>query len=598
MTITTLQTAPLDADAVEPVDPFPPASDRPCWRCYEDAIKRGGKPWRPGVYFHGIKIRDGQRDADPIMTDEWVCGPLHVEATTANQEDGDHGRLLRYRNVNGNWKRWSMPMQMLAGEGVDVLGILMGEGLEIELKKKGRVLDYVNVQHPGKSLRAAATTGWHGGAFVLPDQVIGADDIWYQATERTAPYGTAGTLQGWQQEVAARAAGNPLLMAGISAAFAGVLLERLNIDGAGLHLFGDSSTGKTSVLMAAISVWGGSVFRRTWRTTSNGLEGAAKMHTGTLLALDEVSEVSPRDLYESAYALVNGHGKTRANVRGEARQVSRWRVFVLSTGEETVATRLELGGFEVKAGQGLRLLDVPVSGQYGAWDELHGLASGAAFSDAVRDGAARHYGHAGPAFVRALIAAGADGGELSAKLDAVVQSMGAADGQETRGARVFALCAVAGEMAASAGVVPWQPGQALAAARHVFGLWRNQRATGGRSAEDAAILRAVADFIERHGESRFSSLTANLNDAGRPVLNRAGYVNWSGATATYLFTSGGLKEAVKSFGVTRALAALDRAGAFAKKGTNAISISTRTPDGRTPRLYHINPGKLGDVGEQ
>src|SRR5690606_19744583 len=91
---------------------------------------------------------------------------------------------------------------------------------------------------------------------------------------------------------------------------------------------------------ASISVWGGPAFRRTWRVTSNGLEGAARMHTGTMLALDEVGECSPKDLYESAYALCNGHGKTRSNIRGEARQVARWRVFVLSTGEVTITSRM------------------------------------------------------------------------------------------------------------------------------------------------------------------------------------------------------------------------------------------------------------------
>lgn len=36
------------------------------------------------------------------------------------------------------------------------------------------------------------------------------------------------------------------------------------------------------------------------------------------------------------------------------------------------------GGYEAKAGQALRLLDIPITGAYGAWDELHGLASGQA----------------------------------------------------------------------------------------------------------------------------------------------------------------------------------------------------------------------------
>lgn len=587
------QVIELDVDgAAKPIDPFPAENERPCWRCYDDWIDRGGGKLRPGVYYHGIK---DNADSPPTITDDWHCGPLHVQALTANQEDGDHGRLLKYRNVNGNWKRWAMPMQMLAGDGVEVLGVLMAEGLALDRKRKARILDYINAQLPKDRLRAASTTGWHGNVFVLPDAIFGGEDIWYQATERTAPYGVAGTLEGWQADVAARAVGNPMLTLGISAALAGVLLEKLNIDGGGLHLFGDSSAGKTTILMAAISVWGGPAFRRTWRTTSNGLEGAAKMHTGTILALDEVGEVNPKDLYESAYALVNGHGKTRANVRGEARQVSRWRVFVLSTGEVTIASRMAAGGFEAKAGQALRLLDVPITGTYGGWDELHGLASGAGLSDAIRDGATHHYGHAGRAFVEVLIKHFPDGLELSGRLEAIINKFGAADGQETRGARVFALCALAGELATGAGIVPWQPGQAANAAMQAFALWRDQRAAGGRNAEDVAILRAINDFIDKHGDSRFTDIAKD--DMARLVINRAGYLDKAGASTVYLFTSGGLREAAAGYDIKRVIKALDSVGAFAQKGANGkTALSTRTPDGRTPRLYYIDPDKLGEGG--
>lgn len=577
----------LDVDAgTARADPFPDETQRPTWGCYDEWIERGGKKMRPGVYYHGIKEN---ADSPPTLSNTWYCAPLHVDALTANQEDGDHGRLLRYRNVSGNWKQWAMPMQMLAGDGVEVISVLMNEGLDLDRKGKARILDYVNAQHPKDRLRAASTTGWHGGAFVLPDEVFGADDIWYQATERTAPYGKAGTLEGWKNEVAARAVGNDMLTLGISAGLAGVLLERLNIDGGGLHLYGDSSTGKTSILMAATSVWGGNGFRRTWRVTSNGLEGAARMHTGTLLALDEVGEVSPRDLYESAYALVNGHGKTRANVRGEARQVSRWRVFVLSTGEVTISSRMAAGGFEAKAGQGLRILDVPVTGAHGAFDELHGFASGAALSDAIRDGAARHYGHAGRAFVQDLVACFADGLDLSGELEAAVNRMGATDGQETRAARVFALCAIAGELAAGTDIVPWPRGQASEAALRAFNLWREQRATGGRNAEDVAILRLVSDFIDRHGDSRFSGLD---DHSAQVVRDRAGYWKDDSGARLYLFTPGGLREATKGYDMNRVLAALDTAGAIADRDYGKRSKKVREPGGRPISLYHVNPAKL------
>jgi len=589
--VTEAQVIEMDVDQAGVADPFPAENERPCWRCYDDWIERQGKKQRAGVYYHGIKENG---DSPPTISDTWVCAPLHVTALTANQEDGDHGRLLHYQSVSGHWKRWAMPMQMLAGDGVEVLSVLLAEGLALDRKSKTRILDYINSQHPKERLRAASTTGWHGNVFVLPDAIFGGDDIWYQATERTAPYGTAGTLEGWQTDVAAKAVGNPMLTLGISAALAGVLLEKLNIDGGGLHLFGDSSAGKTTVLMAAISVWGGPAFRRTWRTTSNGLEGAAKMHTGTMLALDEVGEVSPKDLYESAYALVNGHGKTRANVRGEARQVSRWRVFVLSTGEVTIASRMAAGGFEAKAGQALRLLDVPITGTYGAWDELHGHASGAGLSDAIRDGATAHYGHAGRAFVNALITAFDDGLDLSIRLERIIERFGAADGQETRGARVFALCAMAGELATGAGIVPWKAGQAAEAAKWAFTLWRDQRATGGRNAEDVAILRAVSDFIDKHGDSRFSDIAKD--DTTRPVINRAGYLDKSGASTIYLFTSGGLREATAGYDMKRVIKALDDAGAFSQKGANGkTALATRTGADGVKKLYHLDAIKLQEA---
>src|ERR1700761_2780741 len=146
-------------------------------------------------------------------------------------------------------------------------------------------------------------------------------------------------------------------MLAMSAAMAGPLLGPLNIDGAGLHIYGDSSTGKTTAETAAVSVWGGPQFKRTWRATANGLEGAGTLHSDTLLALDELGEIDPKSLYEAAYALINGMGKTRANRHGEARQATRWRVFLLSTGELTIAARMGAGGIEAKAGQELRILD-------------------------------------------------------------------------------------------------------------------------------------------------------------------------------------------------------------------------------------------------
>lgn len=71
---------------------------RPCFRVYDCASAVDGKKLKAGVWHHGNK-----RDADGNLTpvDEWLCGPLHVEAVTRSEsKKADYGRLLRFRNLD------------------------------------------------------------------------------------------------------------------------------------------------------------------------------------------------------------------------------------------------------------------------------------------------------------------------------------------------------------------------------------------------------------------------------------------------------------------------------------------------------------------
>lgn len=586
---TSIEAALPDSAEKEPSDDesgYPDSNSRPCWRVYKEPFATSTKLLQPGVYYHDLK--SGKSGSSPMLIDKWVCSPLWVRAVTRNGDDAEYGRLVEILSTAGLVKKWSMPMSMLAGDATEVRAVLLSEGLTIDTKNPRGVIDYIVSHTPSKTMRSANVTGWHYGAFVLPDAVIGAADIWFQATGRTAPYAAAGTFEGWQQ-LAVLASGNPLLMLSMSAAFAGPLLHSLNIEGGGLHLVGDSSTGKTTAIMAGISVWGGSSFKRTWRATANGLEGAGALHSDTLLALDEIGEVDPRSLYESAYALINGVGKTRANKLGEARQAARWRVFLLSTGEVTVAARMAAGGIEAKAGQSVRILDIPVAGKYGLFDELHGRASGSVLSDEVRHMASTDYGHAGPRFVECLIRALDDGFTPFEELAKFVEQFDATADQERRAARTFALCALAGELATTWGLVPWQPGDPTKSAKRAFDLWRKQRGEAGRSSEHISIVRALVDFIDRHGDARFSNV---IGQADLMIRDRAGY--WQQVTdrKIFLFTSAGLREAAKGHDITRVTRALDEAGAIYAKDTDRHTKTMRTHGGEPKRLYCIDPEKL------
>ena len=123
---------------------------------------------------------------------------------------------------------------------------------------------------------------------------------------------------------------------GICVSLAGPLLKLAGIDGGGFHLFGKTSSGKSTLLWAAGSVWGGGGklgFAHSWRSTDNGLEGTAAAHNDGCLPLDEMGEAKGKVVSATAYMLANGKGKNRSGPSGNARRTLEWNTMFLSTGE-------------------------------------------------------------------------------------------------------------------------------------------------------------------------------------------------------------------------------------------------------------------------
>ena len=213
-------------------------------------------------------------------------------------------------------------MELLAGDGTLLRAELLSMGVELDPYKKQALSAYLQSVHPKRRMFCTLTVGWFGNDYVLPDTVIGdgAASVIFQSGEvGHEEHTTSGTLHGWQTEIAARAVCNPILMIAISAAFAGPMLALCKSEGGGIHFVGDSSTGKSTAMQASCSVWGGTNFARSWRSTANGMEGAAALFNDCLLALDEISEANPKEIGEIVYSLGNGNGKQRAGRTGAAR---------------------------------------------------------------------------------------------------------------------------------------------------------------------------------------------------------------------------------------------------------------------------------------
>lgn len=286
----------MSAATVTPLitDPVAAPIDRPEYRVYDHPLTLDGMKLRAGVWHHGSK--QDKETGDTVPFDEWLCGPLHVEAVTRNEgQDGDYGRLLRFRNQDGKLLPWAMPNELLAGRPDAILAVLLSMGLDVDYKRRNQVCQYIASQHPKRRVIAATSTGWHTPElFIMPREYIGTGDAIFQSeTANGDDYRTAGTLESWQSTIGAWCEGNPLLILGVCTALAGPLLFHVKRQGGGFHYRGDSSIGKSTAMFAGNSVWGhGEDFKRTWRATGNGLEGVAAQRNDTLLSLDEIGEAS------------------------------------------------------------------------------------------------------------------------------------------------------------------------------------------------------------------------------------------------------------------------------------------------------------------
>lgn len=284
----------------------------------------------------------------------------------------------------------------------------------------------------------------------------------------------------------------------------------------------------------------------------------------------------------------NGTGKSRANRYGNSRPVKNWRVMLLSSGERTLSTTMAEGGKHAKAGQEVRLLDIPCKRDYGLFDTLHGFQSGRELADALKTNANLHHGHAGPLFVERLIADDRNYAEALEQI-AARSEFQSGTGVEGRAANIFALIALAGELAIEWDIVPWSPGEALDAAMLAFKLWRENRGEG--KTETQQILQGIRDFLARYADVRFSKLDASL--PAIPVYDRAGWWREDNETGqrVYLFSSVGLKEAVHGFDLKRISEALEESKWLIERDKDKRSKKTRV-EGRLENLYVVLPRDL------
>ncbi len=468
-----------------------------------------------GVIKHGA-------DRNGRAADVYAGSPLVVLGRTNAARDG-WGYLVGLRTPAGDWVTRTIPARLLAGDGREMRESLADAGLMLPQDRAGRqaLAEYIGYAQQAPIINLATRPGWHDDSFALPLSVIRPrntqTDIRLDMGGRQHFLAQSGSLQGWQ-EAARVAEPNSRAAFAICVALAAPLLQPLNRSGGGFHLYGQSSRGKTTLLALAGSVWGGGGnegFVRNWRMTDNGAEGLLADHNDLLLPLDELTTVAPDMAAEINYLLANGQGKTRATRDGDARAAIQSRVLVLSSGENSFEQQIGLarGKTRMTGGLAVRMLDIPIEHAPGeSFENLSGFASAGHLAERMAAIATTDFGHAGPALVRAIIDQRA---EVISVAEGVVERLvmqavqSEDDPQVRRAAARFGLVAAAGEIAISAGILPWAKGSAIQAALTCFEAWKAHRG-GGASHEEREALSHLKVFFEMHGRARFERILGSV----------------------------------------------------------------------------------------
>lgn len=438
-------------------------------------------------------------------------------------------------------------------------------------------------------------TGWQAdfNAYILPNgEVLGepAQPVYFNNKSATgAGYQAKGTLAQWQQEIGQYLQGNHSMMLGVACALSAPLIGLIGVESFGVHLFGKSSAGKTTIANIASSIYGEpDIIRLSWNGTSLGLINEAAARNDGFIPLDEIGQgASKKHVEQTAYALFNGVGKIQGAKEGGNRELNRWRILAFSTGEQDLELYLKQDHIRTNAGQLVRLLNIPITPA----EQFYQFGNGKAHADHLNAMAKRYHGTMGKAWIMWLL-------ENKSAVVAAYQRYAEqwqtmlpndASPQVKRVAGRFAILETALQMAGH--LTGWKTTENQTALLHSFNEWVNEY--GLHSREEKQIIEQVNGWLLRYG-ARFIEIPLNPNQ--KEPNDTAGYrllVNErNDKEKFFIYPQVYLEDVIKGFNEKQANEILFNAGMLERSNETPPRFRVRIPasvDKKQTRCYVLIP---------
>lgn len=553
----------------------------------KDPLKPRIESRKDGVYWITPKV--DKESGEIINNESWLASPMDVIGT--GRDDKDQYLILR-------WLAFGAGIPTTAAIPLADIGeregwrTLKAGGVNVTTKSSLRAIlaDWLQRSGSRELWRVAHATGWQCGAYIMPDgEIIGAPAqpvLFSGRSSAAAGYTVSGTSESWRKSVARLAYGNYSMMTGIAAALAAPLIGLAGADGFGIHFYEQSSAGKTTTANVASSLYGNpDLLRLTWYGTALGLANEAAAHNDGLMPLDEVGQgADPVSVSQSAYALFNGVGKLQGAKEGGNRDLKRWRTVAISTGEMDLETFIATAGRKTKAGQLVRLLNIPLSKAVC----FHDHQNGKQHADALKDAYQHHHGAAGREWIKWLADHQQQAFDTVRECEARWRSLIPTDyGEQVhRVAARFAILEAAlllGEV-----VTGWDAQTCRDAIQHSYNAWLREFGTGNK--EHQQIIEQTEAFLNAHGLSRYAPLGYDPRDL--PIRDLAGYRKKgnhdSDPIIFYTFPATFEQEIARGFNAKQFAEVLKRVGMLTPPTSGRGYQGRVREDGRQIRVYVLN----------
>lgn len=279
-----------------------------------------------------------------------ICNEIHITEIRNDVATQEKVCVLQYINMSGKEETKEVPASKLADRNkVTELSLY---GLDINSGNSSDVVKHFNNEmRKAKEMPVTMQAGiikWNGHVMYAGERVIyrkgnknKLSKLQYAGKLNICRNGTYETyMKLLQAEVLPSVFLSAALAIGASSLIVGYIGKKIQVQNLLVHMSGESTTGKSTALQLAVSVFGGtgsvsgkSSLFSSWNTTENALLQMMVGNNGIAVGLDEAGMSKNKNFASLIYRMVEGKEKLRMEFGVGNKDVREWSTTIISTGE-------------------------------------------------------------------------------------------------------------------------------------------------------------------------------------------------------------------------------------------------------------------------